>query len=300
MNPKERSMGALDGKVTLRVAVVTGASSGIGKETAKALAAQGWRVIAVGRDPQRTAAAATEIRASARGSSVDVIRADLALLADAARAARQITALTDRVDVLVNNAGGMAKQQVITPEGNEENFAGNHLGPFLLTLRLLPLLRRAAADAPRGSVRIINTSSDASEMIKGLDWNDLQMLHQFTSGAAYCRGKLANVLFARGLARRLAADGIVAHAVHPGTIDSNFITHAEESTQAYIRTLKMLTPAQGADTLIWLATAAEPGQSSGGYYYQRQPRTPNPLVDDAAYVDRLWEESEKLVAQAAV
>jgi NAD(P)-dependent dehydrogenase (short-subunit alcohol dehydrogenase family) len=281
-----------------RVAVVTGASSGIGKETAKALAGQGWRVIAIGRDPGRSAAAEKEIRAASSGRKVDMIRADLALMADAARAAREIAALTDRIDVLVNNAGGMAKAKVITKEGYEENFAGNHLGPFLLTTRLLPLLRRAAADAPRGSVRIINTSSDASEMIKGLPFEDLQNIENYSNGAAYCHSKLANVLFARGLAKRLAGEGIIAHSMHPGTIDSNFATHADERTQAYIATLPALTPAEGADTLIWLATAEEPGKSSGGYFCKRQPRTPNPLIDDDAAVDRLWQESEKLVARA--
>jgi NAD(P)-dependent dehydrogenase (short-subunit alcohol dehydrogenase family) len=285
---------------TRKVAVVTGASSGIGKETAKALAAQGWRVIGIGRDKDRSAAAAQEIRASSSGGNVDMIQADLALMADAARAARDIAARTDRIDVLVNNAGGMARAKVMTREGFEENFAGNHLGPFLLTTRLLPLLRRAAADAPRGSVRIINTSSDASEMIKGIPWDDLKAGENFSAGAAYCHGKLANVLFARGLARRLSEDGIVAHAMHPGVVDSNFVTHADERTQAYIRSLKSLTPVQGADTLIWLATAEEPGRSSGGYFYLRKPKAPNPVVEDAAYVDRLWTVSEKLIAEAGV
>lgn len=229
-----------------------------------------------------------------------MIRADLSLMAEAARVARDIAALTDRVDVLVNNAGGMTKAKVITSEGYEENFAGNHLGPFLLTNRLTPLLRRAAADAPKGSVRILNTASDASEMIPGLDWNDLQGLDSFQSGRSYCRAKLANVLFARGLAQRLAADGIVAHAMHPGAVDSNFITYADEHSQATMLKYERLTPEQGADTLVWLATAQEPGTSTGGYFHQRAPRTPNPAVDDQAVVDRLWEESEKLVARAGV
>ncbi|MCK9564393.1 MAG: hypothetical protein M0R02_16905, partial [Bacteroidales bacterium] len=170
--------------------------------------------------------------------------------------------------------------------------------PFLLTKRLLPLLRRAASEAPAGSVRIINTSSDASEFIPGLPWDDLQVLDRYDPGAAYCNAKLANVLFARGLARRLAGDGIVAHSMHPGTVDSNFISHAGEKTQAYIRTLESISPQQGAETLIWLATADEPGNSSGGYYYLCKPRTPNPIVDDEASVDRLWTESEKLLASA--
>jgi NAD(P)-dependent dehydrogenase (short-subunit alcohol dehydrogenase family) len=283
---------------TQRVAVVTGASSGIGKETAKALAAQGWRVIGVGRDPERSAAAEAEIRAASSGGEVDMIRADLALMAEAARVAREIGTLTSRIDLLVNNAGGMAKAMVMTSEGYEENYAGNHLGPFLLTNRLLPLLRRAAAGAPSGSVRILNTASDASEMIPALNWDDLQNLDRYSPGAAYCSAKLANVMFARGLAKRLAGDGIVAHAMHPGAVDSNFITHADEGTQARIRTYASVSVEEGADTLIWLATAEEPGESSGGYFYQRKPRVPNPLVEDDAAVERLWEESEKLVARS--
>jgi NAD(P)-dependent dehydrogenase (short-subunit alcohol dehydrogenase family) len=281
-----------------RIAVITGASSGIGKETAKALAAQGWRVIAIGRDPNRSAAAAEEIRAVSSGAEVEMIQADLSLMAEAARAAGYIASRTDRIDVLVNNAGGIPARKVMTREGYEENFAGNHLGPFLLTTRLLPLLRRAAVAAPHGSVRIINTSSDASEMIKGIAWDELETAENFTPGAVYCSGKLANVLFARGLAQRLSDAGIVAHSMHPGTVDSNFIAHADERTQAYIRTLKALTPVQGADTLIWLATAEDAGKSTGGYFYLRQPRVPNPLVDDAAYVERLWAESARLIAKA--
>jgi len=206
--------------MTHRVAVVTGASSGIGKETAKALAAQGWHVIALGRDPSRTAAAEAEIRAGATGK-VDMIRADLSLIAEAERAADAIAALTSRIDILINNAGGMASRMVMTSEGLEQNFAGNHLGPFVLTNRLLPLLRAAAADAPAGSVRIINTSSDGSEMIPGLHWDDLQLLDDFIAGRAYCQGKLANVMHMRALSQRLAGDGIVVHAQHPGTVDSN-------------------------------------------------------------------------------
>jgi NAD(P)-dependent dehydrogenase (short-subunit alcohol dehydrogenase family) len=281
-----------------RVVVVTGASSGIGKETAKTLAGQGWHVIAVGRDPARSAAAEAKIRAASQGGRVDMLRADLALMADAERVAREIGALTDRIDVLINNAGGMAKDKRITAEGLEANFAGNHLGPFLLTNRLLPLLRTAAADQPAGRVRIVNTSSDASEMIPGLMWDDLQLLDHFRAGHAYCQGKLANVLFARGLATRLAPDGIVAHALHPGTIDSNFIAHADESSQAHIRTLAMISPAQGSDALTWLAIGEEPGESTGGYYHQRKRMPPNPLAEDAAAVERLWAESERLVTQA--
>lgn len=280
-----------------RVAVVTGASSGIGLEIAKALAAQGWRIIASGRNPQRSAEAEKVIRDVSANGQVDMIVADLALMADAVRLADAIAALTDRVDVLVNNAGGMATEKVITAEGLEENFAGNHLGPFLLTNRLLPLLRRAAADTPAGGVRIVNTASDASEMIPALNLDDLQNLGNYSVGLAYCSSKLANVLFAKALAKRLRDDGIAAYSVHPGTVASNFFSQFDEAAMARVGTENMVTTEQGADTLIWLATAEEVARSSGDYFHKRAPRKPNPLVDDDAFIDRFWEESEKLVAR---
>lgn len=290
----------MDIEPSRRVAVITGASSGVGKELAKALGGQGWRIIALGRDAARSASAEVEIRAASTGGGLDMILADLASLADTARAAQQITNLTDRIDLLANNAGGMAKEKVVTSEGLEANFSGNHLGAFLLTNRLLPVLRATASRLAPGSVRIINSASDASEMVPGMDWNDLQCLNNFNPGLAYCRAKLANVLFARGLAIRLSGTGIVAHAVHPGTVDSNFASHADEATQSRIRTYSMVTPAQGADSLIWLATADEPGRTSGGYFYLRKPRTPNPFADDESNSDRLWTESEKLIAQIRI
>lgn len=281
-----------------RVAVITGASSGLGLETAKALAAQGWRVIATGRNPERSAKAEQAIRNASTTGQVDMLVADLALMAEAERVASAIAALTDRVHVLINNAGGMATEKTITREGLEENFAGNHLGPFLLTNRLLPLLKRAAIDAPKGQVRILNTASDASEMVPTLNLDDLQNLDNFSIGLAYCSGKLANVLFARALAKRLHADGIVAHSMHPGAVDSNFFTRLSEETNARLSSIAKVTPEQGADTLIWLATADEPGHSSGDYFYMRAPRKPNPVIDDEAFIDRFWIESETLVTRA--
>lgn len=279
----------------MRVAVVTGASSGIGREVAKALAAQGWRVIGTGRDPTRIAAAQAEISACSPTDQVDMIRADLSLLASARETARQIGTLTDRIDLLVNNAGGMASELVMTSEGLEANFAGNHLGPFVLTNALLPLLRATARGRAPGSVRILSTASDASEMIPGINLDDLQNIERFSPGLAYCTGKLANVLFTRALARRLAGDGIVAHSVHPGAVESNFFSYAPKDTQERARDLDKASEAQGADTLIWLATAEEGALSSGGYWFRRALRAPNPVVEDETVVERFWDESVKLV-----
>ncbi len=283
-----------------RIAVVTGASSGIGKVTATALAAQGWHVIATGRDAGRTAAAEAEIRDASVGGRVDMIRGDLSLMADARRLADEIAALTDKVDVLINNAGGITDRLVMTSEGLEANFAGNHLGPFVLTNRLLPLLQAAAADAPAGAVRIIQTSSEAHEMIPSLNLDDMQGLDHYDPGMAYCAGKLANMLFTRALAARLAGTGIVVHAMTPGPTASRFFSYASKETQEYTKNLPMVTEEQGADTLIWLATAEEPGRSTGGYWKERRPRKPHALADDAAVLERFWIESEKLVARARV
>jgi NAD(P)-dependent dehydrogenase (short-subunit alcohol dehydrogenase family) len=282
-----------------RVAVITGASSGIGLETAKALASQGWRIIGTGRDQARMKNAESQIRATAApGVSVDMLRVDLALVADTMRAADEIVTLTDRVDVLINNAGGSARERVLTAEGNEATFAGNHLGHFVLTERLLPLLRAAAAHSSRGAVRIISTSSLAHEYAPGLNWDDLQMLNGFVPMPAYCNAKLANVLFTRALAGRLASDGIVAHAMHPGAVDTNFINRADENTQKHMRERPLLTAADAADTLIWLATATEPGTSTGGYFHQRKSTPVSAAANDDAAMQKLWTESEKLVARA--
>lgn len=284
--------------VESRVAVVTGASSGIGKEVAKALAQQGWRVIGTGRNPERIAAAEAQIRAASVTGEVDIMPADLSLMASAEDTARRIARLTDRIHLLVNNAGGMASEKIMTSEGLEANFAGNHLGPFLLTRLLLPLLRAAAAASPPGSVRILNTTSDASEMIPAINLDDMQNLDRFSPGLAYCTGKLANVLFTRALALRLESEGIVVHAVHPGAVASNFFSYAPADTQARVRDLEKASEAEGADTLIWLATDEAAVRSTGGYWHRRAPRTPNPVVNDQDVVDRFWRESEALVERA--
>lgn len=289
----------MTGQANQRVAVITGASSGVGKEAAKALVQQGWRVIGLGRDAERCAAAEKEIRAANPDAQFDMLRVDLSSMADTARMAGELFARTTRIDVLLNNAGGMVKECVITPEGNESLFAGNHLGHFLLTDCLLPLMQATAKNAAPGSVRVISVSSDAHEYTKGLD-GDIQMLDNFVPGPAYCRVKLANVLFTRQLAKRIADKGIVAHCMHPGIIASNFVNHADPVAQESIRSRANLaiSPQEGADTLIWLATAEEPGKSTGGYFIKRVETPPSAAAQDEALAQRLWTESEQLVARS--
>lgn len=274
------------------VAVITGASSGVGFEAARQLAEKGWKILGVGRNPERCAQAEKAlVRASARGDA-QILVADLSLLREASQVAEKIAQLTDRIDVLANNAGGMASEMVMTDEGFEASFAANHLAGFVLTLRLRPLLAQTASQ--HGVARVINTSSDGSEMIPGLNLDDMQNLQNYSNGLAYCSGKLANVLFAKALASRFADDGIVAHAFHPGTVDSNFFSHTDQSVRDAYQDAPKISLAEGADTLIWLATQSNPGARNGGYFYQREPREPNPVVNDLDFVERFWRESEKL------
>jgi NAD(P)-dependent dehydrogenase (short-subunit alcohol dehydrogenase family) len=280
-----------------RTAVVTGASAGIGRATALALAGMGWRVVGVGRDPARSAAAEAEIRAAAApGARVDFVRADFDAMSEVRRAAREIAALAPSLEVLIHNAGGVRDRLVVTPEGNEATFAANHLAPFLLTRELLPILKATARTRPPGTVRVIAVSSSGHEYCPGMNWEDLNLLEKFTTGGAYCQAKLANILFTRELARRVAADGIVAQCMHPGVIDSNFISHADAVMQAYMRTQDAKPPEHAAETLVFLATSPEAGRDGGRYFHDGREVAPAPQALDDAAARRLWEASEKLLA----
>ncbi|WP_295631681.1 SDR family NAD(P)-dependent oxidoreductase [Novosphingobium sp.] len=278
-----------------KAAVLTGASAGIGKAAAAQLLRQGWRVIGTGRDPARCAAAEAELSAIAP-DRFTMLRADMSVLAEVARLAAEIAALTPRIDALLNNAGGVSPTRRITPEGHEETFAANHLAPFLLTQKLMPQLTAAAsADHP---ARVIVVSSTGHEHCPGIRWDDLTYETDFVGGAAYCHAKLANILFARELARRAAPRHVVSHAMHPGVVDSNFASHCEPAMQAYMESIKdrSLTPEQAAETLVWLASADEPGRVTGRYWHQCAEVTPASASLDDAAAARLWAVSEELVA----
>jgi NAD(P)-dependent dehydrogenase (short-subunit alcohol dehydrogenase family) len=281
-----------------RVAVITGASSGIGKATAIAFSRMGWRVIGTGRDPGRSDAAEAEIRAASTGGKVDMLRGDFELMADVSRIAGEIAALTDRVDVLVNNAGNMRNEVALTSEGTEITFASNHLAPFLLTKLLLPQLRMAAAGSPAGTVRVLAVSSSGHFNSPDFDWDDLQQLKEGTHpGQTYCLAKLANILFIRELGRREAANGIIAQSMHPGVIGSNFVSHTNEATQAYMNGLDALPPENAAETLVWMATSDECGKDSGRYFHQKAEAPSTDLAKDDVAAKRLWDESENLLTK---
>jgi NAD(P)-dependent dehydrogenase (short-subunit alcohol dehydrogenase family) len=282
-----------------RVVVVTGASSGIGLETAKAFARMGWHVIGQGRDAERSARAEAEIReACADAGKVDFLRANLSLMAETRRLAKQIKALTDRIDILINNAGGVRDQRYVTSEGMEETFSANHFAPFLLTRELMPLIEAAAATSTAGSVRVLAVSSLAYlQPTGGLNWNDLQHLEgTFPASGVYCEAKLANQLFNLELDRRVSGRGIVSQALVPGVVHTNFANHGDENMQSYLKEAPGLTPEEVAKTLVWMATAAETGAPGGRMFYDMQEQPVEPHGKDVAAAERLWAESEKTLA----
>lgn len=280
------------------VAVVTGASAGIGRATARKLVEFGWQVIGVGRDPERSAAAEAEISEAARdGGRFVMLRGDFVLMSEVSRVAAEIRAETTRVDVVINNAGGVRDRQIVTAEGTEATFAANHLASFLLTRELMPLLRKGAAASPGGTARVIAVSSTAHRMSGGLDWNDLQSLGDVRAVVAYGQAKLANILFTRELARRAQSDGIVAQVMHPGVVASNFASHGDEAMQAHMAAADTVSPDEPAETLVWLATDPEGGREGGRYFYRKAVEEPSEAAQDDAAAARLWTESEKLLAK---
>ena len=284
--------------MTRRVAVVTGASSGIGLETAKALVGMGWHVIGTGRNPQRSRAAEAVIRESIKlGGKLDFLRGDMALMAETKRIASEIKALTPRIDVLINNAGGVRDQRYVTSEGTEETFTANHLAPFLLTRELLPLLKAAAAQGKPGDVRVLATSSRAYMSAQGMNWDDLQNLKgDFPASGVYCQAKLANVLFSHELAKRLAGDGIAAQSLIPGVVYTNFASHGDTAMQGYLKDLEGMTPEDVAKTLVWMATDPANGLPGGRHFYEMTELGIQPHAADDAAAARLWAESEAILA----
>ncbi len=270
----------------MKTAVVTGASAGVGKAAARQQLDLGWRVIGVGRDAERCA----ETEAELGSECFTMLRADLSSLTDTARLADQILALAPRIDALLNNAGGVQAERRVTAEGLESTLVSNHLAPVLLTRKLMPALAPGA--------RVIAVSSTGHEQCEAIAWDDLNFENGWASGRAYCQAKLGNILFTRELARRFGSRGLIAHAMHPGVVDSNFASHCEPGMKAYMDSIleRSVPPDYPAKTLVWLASGDAPGEVNGRYYYDMQEATPSAAAQDDAAAQRLWEVCEALVA----
>ena len=281
--------------MTGRTVLVTGGNTGIGLETVRALAGLGATVVLTSRDPAKGAAAAADVDRTSGGPPVACMHLDLASLASVRAFAAGFLERYDALHVLVNNAGLVLAGRRETEDGFEMTFGVNHLGPFLLTDLLLDRLR---ASAP---ARIVNVSSDAHRMANGLDFDDLQATTGYQGMSAYARSKLANLWFTTELARRLEGSGVTANAVHPGVVRTAFGQGGDTRWLALLYRLTgpfMRSPANGARTTVYVASAPELEGVSGRYYADSRPQDPSPAALDPVSAARLWVVSEELVAKA--
>jgi retinol dehydrogenase-14 len=275
-----------------KVCLVTGATSGIGKASAAALASMGAAVGIVARNAARGEATAAELRSSDAESRVHLFVADLSSQADVRRLAEDVLRRWDRLHVLLNCAGGYWAHRRVTVDGLELTFALNHLAYFLLTDLLLDRLIESAPS------RIVNVTSGAQSMGR-INFEDLQGELSYRGQAAYNQSKLANVLFTYELARRLEGTGVTVNCLHPGVTRTRFgqedpnpnvgVSWLTSAAKPFMR-----TPEKGADTAVWLASAPEAETVNGRYFHDRKPRRSSRRSYDEETVRRLWEVSSRL------
>jgi retinol dehydrogenase-14 len=273
-----------------RTVLITGATSGLGLEASVALARLGAQVILVGRDPRRTDAAVAVVRARA-GVTASSCLCDFASQGSIRELATAIRRDHSRLDVLVNNAGGANKRRTLTVDGIETTFATNHLGYFLLTSLLLD---RIVASAP---ARIVTVAS-VGHRRGTLDFDDLGFERRYGIMRAYARSKLANVLFANELARRLTGTGVTSNSLHPGSVATNIWSGAPLWAKPIITLLLrpfFISAEAGSAALVQLAASPDLEGITGQYFENRRPVAPSPLAQDEALERRLWEVSAKLV-----
>lgn len=268
-----------------RVAVVTGATSGIGKEVARGLAAWGARTVVVGRGEERSARIAHEIAVETKNASVESVGVeDLARTSEVRRLAATLLERYPRLDVLVNNAGAVYVRRDVSAEGIERTFALNVLAPFLLTSLLVPSLVAAAPS------RVVNVSS-AAHRGATVDFADLEMARHYHGFRAYSRSKLELLLLTREFGRRLRGTGVSVNAVHPGFVHSGF---GQNNRGAFAGAIWVFgaafgrRPARGAETPLFVATSPSLDGTSGEYFSNCAPRSGSPASRDAGAARRLY------------
>ena len=274
-----------------RTCLITGATGGIGEATARGLARLGAVVVVHGRDAAKGRRTLEQIKRATGNADVRFLEGDLASLAEVHRLAEELDRSLPRLDVLVLNAGIACAHRTTTADGHETTFAVNHLSHFLLTKLLHPMLARSDAG------RIVVVSSEAHRRAH-LDLDDLMLERGYGQWVAYCRSKLANLLFTRALARRLAGTPLTCNALHPGVVRTGIFRNAPALLRGVLSSIGrpfLLSPEQGARTSTYLASSTDVAGLSGGYYIRCKPAQPSSAALDDGAAERLWEASEKLV-----
>jgi len=272
--------------MTAKTIVLTGASDGIGAAASRKLVADGHAVVLVGRSPQKTAALADELGA-------EHFTADFADLSQV-RAPGELKRAHRRIDVLVNNAGGIFGDRARTVDGFEKTLQVNHLAPFLLTNLLLDTLIASSAS-------VVNTSSAAARLFGSIDIDDLNNERDYSPNKAYGDAKLSNILFTKELERRFGRRGVSPVAFHPGVVRTSFASDTTSLMRFLYQTplarlLGLLSPEQGARPLVWLAER-EPGTEwmPGEYYEKQKVAVTNPQASDEQLAAELWRRSAEYV-----
>jgi NAD(P)-dependent dehydrogenase (short-subunit alcohol dehydrogenase family) len=272
--------------------VATGATSGIGEAAILVLAGLGARIVFVARDEARAKATIQKLEAKAPGLDHRLHLADLSSMAETRKVGATIAASEPRIDVLINNTGAIFSDRRVTPEGLELTFALNHMAYFVLTEALRETL---IASAP---ARVVSTSSGAHKGVS-LDFGDLQSANGYKMLGVYGRSKLANILFTRELARRLAGTGVTANCLHPGAVATRFGDSSGGMLRRLLPMLRLffISPEQGADTIIYLASSPEVEKTTGEYFVKRKITAPSVAAQDDAAAKKLWEASETLAGE---
>ena len=272
-----------------KICLITGATAGIGKETALGLARQGATVVVAGRNRERCTATVEQIKAQTGNSSVDFLLADLSSLQEVRNLAGQVKEKYPRLDVLVNNAGAIMLSRRLSVDGIELTFALNHLSYFLLTNSLLDHL---VASAP---ARIVNVSSSSHRRTR-LNFDNLQFHRRYGGYRAYAQSKLANVLFSYELARRLDGSGVTVNVLHPGLVATNFLSNNGKLGQflCFFMGLRGMNAAKGALTSIYLAGSTEVEGVTGRYFEKSREVRSAPASYDRSAAERLWQVSAEM------
>ena len=278
-----------------KISLVTGATNGIGKITAMALAKQGATVVIIGRNAQKTQETQEEIRRESGNAQIDYIVADLSSMAQVRTAAQTFRSKYKQLHVLVNNAGALFNERQVSADGYEMTFALNHLNYFLLTHELLDLL--IASGSASQKARVVNVSSLAHTGGK-IDFDDLNSSKRYRGFGAYAQSKLANILFSNELARRMqqANAHVTSNALHPGFVATGFGQGNSGILTFIFKIIRpfAISPEKGAETSIYLASSPEVEGVTGQYFADKKAAKPAAQATDLATAQRLWQVSEQM------
>jgi NAD(P)-dependent dehydrogenase (short-subunit alcohol dehydrogenase family) len=271
-----------------KIALITGATAGIGKETALALAKQKAHLLLPVRNMEKGRALQAEIAQKTGHRLVNLLECDLASLASVARMAAEVQSKYQRLDILINNAGVWESERKLSQDKIELTWAVNHLAPFLLTNLLLPMLKQSAP------ARIINVASDLHQGEIQFDDPEFKKRYELRGLPAYRQSKLANILFTRALAKRLEGSGVTANCLMPGFIASDLFRDMNFLMRGLI-SLVAKSPRQGAATTVYLATSEEVAQVSGEYFKDKKRASSSHQSKNMQSAERLWELSIEYV-----